>query len=66
LTSVTLPDSVEWIDERAFADCELTDVFIPASVEWIEGDAFSGNRVFFTVHPDNPDYRSVDGEIRHK
>lgn len=42
LTSVTIPNSVTYIGERAFMNCGLTSVTIPYSVTSIGDDAFSG------------------------
>lgn len=40
-STLILPDTITYIGERAFANCEnLTDVFIPASVTFIGEDAF--------------------------
>lgn len=40
LTSVSIPDSVTWIGNEAFADCNMKRVTIPASVVEIYGRAF--------------------------
>lgn len=43
IKSVTLPDSIVYIDQFAFAECEnLTKVVIPNSVERIDNHAFYG------------------------
>ena len=42
LTSVAIPNSVEYIGPRAFAGCENLEIIIPSSVENIGEDAFVG------------------------
>ncbi|MBR2931795.1 MAG: leucine-rich repeat domain-containing protein [Rikenellaceae bacterium] len=42
LTSITIPNSVEYIGDGAFCDCDgLTSIAIPNSVTTIDPDAFS-------------------------
>ena len=67
LTSVIISNSVTEIGFRAFGDCTgLTSVVLPASVTKIGCNAFSNCRAFFTVHPDNPVYKSVNGKLKRK
>ena len=67
LTSITIPASVVNIGEWAFDRCTgLTSITIPASVVNIGESAFDRCSTFVTVHPDNPVYESVEGEIRRK
>ena len=67
LTSVTIPNSVKKIGYYAFDSCKsLTSVTIPASVTEIGKDAFYNYSTFITVHPDNPVYTSVNGELKRK
>lgn len=43
ITSIALPESIEWIDEGAFGDCEkIVSLTIPEKVKSIERDAFYG------------------------
>ena len=65
LKSVNIPDSVMLIGEDAFLHCNLTSVYIPKSVDYIDNWAFD-KKVFFTVHPDNPDYTSENGKLKRK
>ena len=67
LTSVTIPDSVVEIGNYAFACCKgLKSVYIPMSVVKIGKDAFSDCPAYFTVHPDNPAYKSENGVLKPK
>lgn len=51
LTSVTIPNSVEYIGERAFDECKyLTSVTIPNSVKHIGEGAFAGCEGLTTVY----------------
>lgn len=43
LDSVQLPDQLQEIHARAFAQCALKQINLPASVEFIADDAFDGN-----------------------
>jgi len=64
LTSITIPASVKTIKNRAFADCTgLVTVTIPASVTTIALNAFINCLAHFTVDPNNPLYRSIDGKL---
>ncbi len=42
LTSITLPNSLEYIEESSFAGTELTKIHIPCNVRWIGDGAFNG------------------------
>ena len=57
LASVTIPDSVTYIDEYAFADCvNLKSVTIPASVQDIDEYAFG-----YIYNEDSWEFEKVDG-----
>ena len=51
LTSITIPDSVTWIEDYAFEDCRsLTSITIPDRVDFIEEYAFIGCRSLTNVN----------------
>jgi hypothetical protein len=67
LTSVTIPASVTEIGEGTFCDCErLTSVVIHNPAVDIGLDAFEDCPAVISVHPDNPVYKSVNGEVKLK
>ena len=50
ITSVTIPNTVDWIGEYAFSECtNLTSISIPNSVIWIGDYAFSFCNSLFSV-----------------
>ena len=64
LISLDIPETVECIGSHAFRDCTaLASVFIPASVIKIKSYAFYKSPAYFTVHPDNPVYKSKNGKL---
>jgi hypothetical protein len=69
ITSIIIPDGVMTIGEKAFAHMyALASVSIPASVTSIGTYGFYGGRsnTGITVHPDNPNYSSLDGVLYNK
>ena len=67
LESVTLPDSIEFIGEAAFADTGITSVTIPQNLYGIDGTHFNSQGLMeYKVHPDNPYYTAVDGVLYSK
>ena len=69
LTSITIPDSVTTIGYRAFYGCTgLTSVTIGDSVTGIGYDAFWGctSLTSITVDENNPNYKSIDGNLYSK
>ena len=66
LTSITIPTGVTSICDNAFGDCRsLESIDIPDSVISIGKGVFSGcyNLTSISVHPDNPEYYSLDNCI---
>ena len=63
LTSVTLPDTIEYINQYAFRGTTLASIEIPASVTNIADLAFmdNPNLASITVDESNPNYRVVSG-----
>ena len=62
-----IPNSVIEIEIGAFDGCTgLTSIIIPESVTKIGENAFRGCKPYFTVHPDNPAYKSVNGRLERK
>lgn len=59
ITSLTIPESVTYIGDYAFAKNRISEVNIPASVEYIGKDAFGG---YWAYHygSDNEDYYWVN------
>lgn len=49
LCSVFVPEGVERIESKAFANCDLTDAYLPDSLSYIAPDAFDGNP-WLTIH----------------
>lgn len=51
LKSITLPDTLKYIDEQAFANCNsLTEIIIPANVTEIKSNAFMSCRQLTRVY----------------
>ena len=62
-------DPVEKIDDEAFSSCyTLTDIYIPKTVTDIGHGVFTGCRslVSIKVSEDNPNYKSIDGNLYSK
>ena len=53
LTSVVLPDTVEYIGSLAFDGNKLTEIVFPKSLKTIEGGAFANNRLASIDIPSN-------------
>ena len=66
---VTIPEGIRSLEFRGFSSCrELTSIYLPKSLTYIGQYSF----VYCTrltnieVHPDNPQYTSVDGDLYSK
>lgn len=67
LESVTLPDSIEFIGESAFADTAITSVTLPKNLNTFDGTIFnSQSLVEYKVHPENQYFTAVDGVLYTK
>ena len=66
LHTVTLPDSVTAIEERAFTGTALTQIHIPANVAQIGTDAFSECFALSTITSDSESYPAIDNVLYEK
>ncbi len=67
LESVTLPESIEFIGDSAFADTAITTVTLPKSLETFNGTIFNSQSFKeYKVHPENPYFTAVDGVLYSK
>ena len=69
LTNITIPDNVTSIGNHAFSRCSsLTSITIPDSVTSIENMAFSEciSLTSIVVDENNPNYKSIDGNLCSK
>ena len=66
LHTVTLPDSVISIEERAFTGTALTQIHIPANVAQIGTDAFSECFALSTITSDSESYPAIDNVLYEK
>ncbi|MBR5442358.1 MAG: leucine-rich repeat protein [Clostridia bacterium] len=67
LKEVTLPDSIEYIGEGAFAYTAIESFYIPEKVDYLNSLMFIGSPIkSFTVSPNNEYYKAVDGFVYSK
>ena len=67
LEEVTLPDSIEYIGEGAFAYTSIQRFNIPQKVDYVSSKMFAGSPIKnFTVSPYNEYYKAVDGFVYSK
>lgn len=67
LESVTLPDSLEFIGDSAFADTGIQSVVLPKNLQTFNGTIFnSQNFKQYSVSPENPYFKAVDGVVYSK
>ena len=67
LKSVTLPDSLEFIGDSAFADTAIAFVTLPKNLQSFNGTIFNSQSFTqYNVSPENPYFKSVDGVVYSK
>lgn len=67
LKNVTLPSSIEYIGESAFAYTAIEKFNIPAKVKYVDSTFFEGSPIReFTVSSANPYYKSYNGNVYSK
>ncbi len=67
LTSVKLPDSIEFIGDYAFKGTAITSVTLPSKIEEINGTVFDPEYIKnFYVDENNPYLKAVDGVLYNK
>ena len=67
LTSVTLPSSLEFIGDSAFADTGIESVVLPENLQSFNATIFNSQSFKqYSVSPENPYYKSVDGVVYSK
>lgn len=67
LESVTLPDSIEFIGDSAFADTAITSVILPKNLQTFNGTIFNSQSFEqYNVSPENPYFKAVEGVLYSK
>lgn len=67
LQSVTLPDSLEFIGDSAFADTSISHVTLPENLQDFNGTVFNSESIeHYNVSPENPYFTAVDGVVYSK
>ncbi len=67
LEKVSLPDSIEFIGDSAFADTAITSVTLPKNLQTFDGTIFNSQGFKeYKVHPDNPYFTAVNGVLYSK
>lgn len=67
LTSVTLPDSLEFIGDSAFADTGIESVILPKKLQSFNATVFNSQSFKqYSASPENPYYKAVDGVVYSK
>ena len=67
LKSVTLPNSLEFIGDSAFADTGITSVTLPANLQSFNGTIFNSQSLInYNVSPENLYFKSVNGVVYSK
>lgn len=67
LESVTLPDSIEFIGDSAFADTSISSVILPKNLKEFDGTIFNSQSFTqYSVSLENPYFKAVDGVVYSK
>lgn len=67
LKSVALPTSLEYIGDSAFANTGISFVTLPKNLQEFNGTIFNGQSITqYSVSPENPYYKAVDGVVYSK
>ena len=68
ITEITIPESVEIINDSAFYGTDCTEIFIPKNVKAVAASAFGGQSLLenITVDENNTFYSSEDGVLYNK
>jgi len=67
LKSVTLPNSLEFIGDSAFANTGITSVTLPKNLQSFNGTIFNSDSFKnYSVSPENPYYKAIDGVVYSK
>ena len=67
LTSVTLPSTLEYIGDSAFADTGIESVILPEGLCDFNGTIFNSQCFTqYSVSPENPYYKAIDGVVYSK
>lgn len=67
LTSVILPDSIEFIGDSAFADTSISSVTLPKNLKEFDGTIFNSQSLTeYKVSSENPYFKAVDGVVYSK
>ena len=63
LKTITFGDHVEYIDDSAFASCQVKEVKLPSSLKYICSNAFTWSSVESFSISDNENYCTIDGVL---
>ena len=67
LESVTLPNSLEFIGDSAFADTGIESVVLPQNLQTFNGTIFNSQSFKqYSVSPENPYFKALDGIVYSK
>ena len=67
LKSVTLPSTLEFIGDSAFADTGIESVVLPKNLQSFNGTIFNSQSfIQYSVSPENPYFKALDGVVYSK